>query len=174
MKKTVIVNGERRKVEFEYRVTDRLISRQKCRRYDRRWGWIEVDTCYHEAVAVIDGVEYPSTRRWHTEGGRYSEQFSYNGHFFDSHKKLIEKILASANDTENTCTAPAPNAAEAKFRQGQWGRVRRKDGTVTEGTIRDWDYNGCTFEREYILDHQKEGRPWTMIGIPEANIEAVR
>lgn len=29
MKKTVVVDGECRKVEFEYRVTDKLISRQK-------------------------------------------------------------------------------------------------------------------------------------------------
>ena len=57
MKKSVIVNGIRRQVEFEYRVTDKLISCQVCKRYDRRWGWLQVRTSYHEAVAIIDGVE---------------------------------------------------------------------------------------------------------------------
>ena len=105
MKKTVIVDGTRCKVEFEYRVTDKLISRQKCKRYDTRWGWIEMDTCYHEAVAVIDGTEYPSIRRWHTEGGRYSEQFFYNGHFYASHKKMIERILELLNCGEGSLSA---------------------------------------------------------------------
>lgn len=67
MKKSVIVNGTRRQVEFEYRVTDKLISCQVCKRYDRRWGWLQVRTSYHEAVAIIDGVEYPGVRRWHCE-----------------------------------------------------------------------------------------------------------
>jgi hypothetical protein len=97
MKKTVIVNGERRKIEFEYRVTDKLISREKSKRWDKKWGWLEVDTCYHEAVAIVDGVEYPSIRRWHTEGGRYSEEYFYNGHFYNSHKKMIERILELSN-----------------------------------------------------------------------------
>lgn len=173
MKKTVIVNGKRRKVEFEYRVTDKLLSRQKCKRYDKRWGWLEIDTCYHEAVAIIDGVEYPSVRRWHIDGCRYSEQYSYRGHFYDSYKKMIEGILESTNDDANHSGVSSRNDTEAKFKQGQWVRVTRKNGTVTEGTIRDWVYNSCTFEREYSLDHQHDGRPWTMIGIPEANIEAV-
>lgn len=56
-------------------------------------------------MAVIDGVEYPSIRRWHTEGGRYSEQYFYNGHFYDSHKKMIERILELAADTENNLSA---------------------------------------------------------------------
>lgn len=169
MKKTVIVDGARRQVEFEYRVTDNLLSRQKSKLYDKRRGWIEIDTCYHEAAAVIDGVEYPSTRRLHTEGGRYSEQYYYRGHFYDSYKKMIEGILASTNRSP----ALSRNASEAKFKRGQWVRVTRKNGTVTEGTIRDWDYNCCTFEREYSLDHWYEGHPWTMIGIPETNIEAI-
>lgn len=100
-----MVDGECRKVEFEYRVTDKLISRRKSKCRDKRWGWIESDTCYHEAVAIIDGVEYPSIRRWHTEGGRYSEQYFYNGHFYNSNKKMIERILEPADDIENNLSA---------------------------------------------------------------------
>lgn len=36
MKKTVIVKGERRKVEFEYRVIDKLVSCQKSKRWDKQ------------------------------------------------------------------------------------------------------------------------------------------
>lgn len=105
MKKTVIVNGERRKVEYEYHVTDKLICREKCKRYVKRWGWIEFDTCYYEAVAVVDGVEYKSVRRWHTEGGRYSENYLYNGHFYNSHKKMIERILELSESWEGNLPA---------------------------------------------------------------------
>ncbi|WP_302252429.1 hypothetical protein [uncultured Alistipes sp.] len=50
-------------------------------------------------MAIIDGVEYPGVRRWHCEGGRYSEQYGYNGHFYSSHKKMIERILELAEST---------------------------------------------------------------------------
>ena len=60
----------------------------------------------------------------------------------------------------------------AKFNKGQRVRVTKKDGEVVEGTINDWDYNCCTFDREYSLDYLKNGDTWTLIGIPESNIEA--
>lgn len=60
----------------------------------------------------------------------------------------------------------------AKFSKGQRVRVTKKNGEAVEGTINDWDYNCCTFEREYSLDYLKNGEIWTMIGIPESNIEA--
>ncbi len=62
---------------------------------------------------------------------------------------------------------------EAKFEKGQRARVTKKNGKVVEGTIRDWGYNPCTFEREYSLDYMKKGKRWMMICIPEANIEAL-
>lgn len=105
MKKTVIVNGERLKVEFAYRVTDKMLSHQKTKRWDKHWGWLPVEISYCEAVAIIDGVEYPSIRRWHTEGGRYSEEYFYNGHFYNSHKKMIERILELSNSGEGNLPA---------------------------------------------------------------------
>ena len=101
MKKTVIVKAERRMVEFEYRVIDKLVSCQKSKRWDKQGGWLPVETYYHGAIAIIDGVEYPSVRRWHTNDGRYSEQFFYNGHFYDSYKKMIERILESADESNS-------------------------------------------------------------------------
>mgnify|MGYP007072987212 CR=1 FL=1 len=47
---------------------------------------------------------------------------------------------------------------EAKFEKGQRARVTKKNGKVVEGTIRDWGYNPCTFEREYSLDYMKKGK----------------
>lgn len=105
MKKTVIVEGERRKVEFEYRVIDKLVSCQKNKRWDKQWGWLPVETYYHEAVAIIDGVEYPSVRRWHCDGGRYYEEYFYNGHFYRSQKKMIERILELSNCGETSLSA---------------------------------------------------------------------
>ena len=61
----------------------------------------------------------------------------------------------------------------AKFNKGQRVRVTKKDGEVVEGTINDWDYNCCTFDKEYSLDYLKNGDTWTLIGIPESNIEAL-
>lgn len=62
---------------------------------------------------------------------------------------------------------------EAEFEKGQRVRVTKNNGEVVEGTIRDWDYNPCTFAREYSLDYMKDGKRWTMICIPEANVEAI-
>lgn len=62
---------------------------------------------------------------------------------------------------------------EAKFEAGQKVRVTSRNGKVVEGTIRDWDYNCCTFEPEYDLDYLKDGKMWIMIGIPEVNIDAL-
>lgn len=61
----------------------------------------------------------------------------------------------------------------AKFEKGQRVRVTKKSGEIVEGTIAGWDYNCCTFEREYDLDYLKNGKLWTMIGIPENCIESI-
>lgn len=61
----------------------------------------------------------------------------------------------------------------AKFEKGQRVRVTGKNGKTVEGTIAGWDYNCFTFEREYDLDYLKNGKLWTMIGIPENSIESI-
>ena len=100
MKKTVLVNGVPRKVEFEYHTTGELLQHSIGKKWDKQVGWVAIETNYHKAVATIDGVEYPGIRRWHTEGGRYTEEYFYNGHFYKSHKKMIERILELANGGE--------------------------------------------------------------------------
>ena len=59
---------------------------------------------------------------------------------------------------------------EAKFKKGDKVAVTTKQGRIITGEIRDWDYNACTFEREYDLDYDKDGKKWTIIGVPEDKI----
>lgn len=62
---------------------------------------------------------------------------------------------------------------KAKFEKGQLVRVSQKNGKTVEGKIRDWDFNICTFGREYSIDCLKDGQKWTMICIPEDCIVAI-
>ena len=56
------------------------------------------------------------------------------------------------------------------FEKGQKVKVTTKSGKSIEGAVKDWNYNYCTFEKEYAIDHLKNGEVWTMIGVPEKNI----
>jgi hypothetical protein len=58
----------------------------------------------------------------------------------------------------------------AKFNKGQSVVVTTKNGKV-EGTISGVDMNACTFETEYSVNYSKEGKTWTMIGVPARAIE---
>ena len=58
----------------------------------------------------------------------------------------------------------------AMFEKGQKVKVTTKSGKIIEGTVKDWDYNYCTFEKEYAIGYLKNGEVWTMIGVPEKNI----
>lgn len=40
---------------------------------------------------------------------------------------------------------------EARFKKGQSVRIIKRNGETIDGIVRDWDYNVCTFGREYIL-----------------------
>lgn len=59
---------------------------------------------------------------------------------------------------------------EARFEKGQKVKVTTKSGKSIEGTVKDWDYNCCTFEKEYDIDYLKDGKVWTMIGVPKKSI----
>ena len=52
---------------------------------------------------------------------------------------------------------------EAKFKKGQSVRITKRNGEVIDGVIRDWDYNICTFGREYDVDYMKDGQVWTVM-----------
>lgn len=58
------------------------------------------------------------------------------------------------------------------LRKGQSVVVTTKKGKV-EGVISSIDMNVCTFETEYSVDYQKDGKIWTMICVPAEAIEVI-
>lgn len=46
-----------------------------------------------------------------------------------------------------------------------------KNGETINGIISDYDYNSVTFDKEYNVDYKKDGKTWTMIGVPEGKIQ---
>lgn len=61
-----------------------------------------------------------------------------------------------------------------KFNKGQQVNVVKNNGEVIlEGVISQCDINLCTFGIEYDVDYEKEGRIWTMICIPEKNVQLI-
>ncbi|RHJ76893.1 hypothetical protein [Parabacteroides sp. AM08-6] len=62
--------------------------------------------------------------------------------------------------------------ATAEFKKGQSVVVTTKSGKV-EGVISSVDTNVCTFDIEYSVDYLKDGKTWTMIGVPARAIELV-
>lgn len=59
-----------------------------------------------------------------------------------------------------------------EFQKGQSVVVTTKNGKV-EGVISSVDNNICTFDIEYSIDYLKDGKTWTMIGVPARAIEVV-
>ena len=55
---------------------------------------------------------------------------------------------------------------EAKFKKGQSVRITKRNGEIIDGIVRDWDYNICTFVREYNIDYMKNGQVWTVRCFP--------
>lgn len=51
---------------------------------------------------------------------------------------------------------------EVKFKKGQSVRITKRNGEIIDGIVRDWDYNICTFVREYNIDYMKNGQVWTV------------
>lgn len=60
----------------------------------------------------------------------------------------------------------------SEFKKGQSVVVTTKKGMI-EGKISDIDMNLCTYETEYSVDYLKDGKIWTMIGVPARAIELV-
>ena len=62
---------------------------------------------------------------------------------------------------------------EAKFKKGESVRITGTNGDIINGVVKGWDYNCCTFGREYDIDYIKNGQVWTMICVPEDKIELI-
>lgn len=59
---------------------------------------------------------------------------------------------------------------EKKFIVGTSVIVTLRDGKEIHGTIASIDTNLCTWEEEYGVDYVKEGKLWTIMGVPASNI----
>jgi hypothetical protein len=58
----------------------------------------------------------------------------------------------------------------SEFKKGQSVIVTTKNGNV-KGVISSVDTNICTWETEYSVDYLKNGKTWTMIGVPARAID---
>jgi len=58
-------------------------------------------------------------------------------------------------------------ATNTTFNKGDKVIVTRRNGAKISGTVRDWDYNVCTFEVEYSIDYLKDGKIFTLICVPQ-------
>lgn len=59
---------------------------------------------------------------------------------------------------------------EKKFIVGTNVMVTLRDGKEIHGKIVSVDTNLCTWEGEYGVDYVKEGKIWTIMGVPASNI----
>ena len=64
-------------------------------------------------------------------------------------------------------------ATPNKFNEGDKVIVTRRNGAKISGTVRDWDYNACTFEVEYSIDYLKDGKIFTLICVPQTAITQI-
>ena len=64
---------------------------------------------------------------------------------------------------------------KAKFKQGDKVRVVKKGIILDNGIISDIDINDCTFEIQYSVEYlnQENGLQYTLICVPEKNIEKI-
>jgi len=59
-----------------------------------------------------------------------------------------------------------------KLSKGAKVVVVTRNGNI-EGVISGVDVNVCTFETDYSVDYLKDGKTWTIIGVPEKAIEII-
>ena len=91
MKKTVIVNGKAKRIEFSYAVGETIsLSNNEVR---KPWGRVTENVTVSKLTFTINGKTYEGTRIFKVAGGPYSETFEFDGNSFASHKKAIEYIL---------------------------------------------------------------------------------
>ena len=63
--------------------------------------------------------------------------------------------------------------AEFRYKKGDKVKVTMRGGKVIDGIVHDADYNLCTFEKQYDVDYELNGRTRTMMCVPESAIEKV-
>ncbi len=64
-------------------------------------------------------------------------------------------------------------ANSIKFQRNQRVNVVKNGKVMVTGTITDTHTNFCTYEQEYDVDYDKDGKTWTLICVPESAIQAI-
>lgn len=94
MKKTAIVNGKARRIEFSYAVGETIsLSNTEVK---KPWGLVTERVTVSKLTFTINGKTYEGTRTFKVAVGPYcpySETFEFDGNSFASHKQAIEYIL---------------------------------------------------------------------------------
>ena len=87
MKKTVIVNGKARRIEFSYAVGETIsLSNTEIK---KPWGRVTERVTVSKLTFTINGKTYEGKRTFKVAGGPYSETFEFDGNSFASHKKFL-------------------------------------------------------------------------------------
>ena len=85
MKKTAIVNGKARRIEFSYAVGETIsLSNTEVK---KPWGRVTERVTVSKLTFTINGKTYEGTRTFKVAGGPYSETFEFDGNSFASHWK---------------------------------------------------------------------------------------
>lgn len=99
MKKTVIVNGKAKRIEFSYAVGETIsLSNNEVR---KPWGRVTERVTVSKLTFTIDGKTYEGTRTFKVAGGPYSETFEFDGNSFASHKKQLNTYLTISRNERN-------------------------------------------------------------------------
>ena len=77
MKKTVIVNGKAKRIEFSYAVGETIsLSNTEVK---KPWGRVTERVTVSKLTFTINGKTYEGTRTFKVAGGPYSETFEFDG-----------------------------------------------------------------------------------------------
>ena len=106
MKKTAIVNGKARRIEFSYAVGETIsLSNTEVK---KPWGRVTERVTVSKLTFTINGKTYEGTRTFKVAGGPYSETFEFDGNSFASHKQAIEYTLGACFSAVMRITARMP------------------------------------------------------------------
>lgn len=126
---------------------------------------------YKEAIKMLDdlGSEWDKVNRITLASKVVNAQNNLNNRQVKEEKK--EDKGSFENDIK-VGDKKAKNPHNPRFKFQKDTKVSFvKNGETINGVISDYDYNAVTFDKEYNVDYKKDGKTWTMIGVPEGKIK---
>ena len=99
MKKTVIVNGKAKRIEFSYAIGETIsLSNNEV---IKPWGRVTERVTVSKLTFTINGKTYEGTRTFKVAGGPYSETFEFDGNSFASINKQLNTYLTILRNERN-------------------------------------------------------------------------